>query len=312
MARVTILRPGMMMTVQDAGRSGMLRFGVSGAGAIDAEAMAVANALVGNPQGTAVLEFASFGGALRFEDDRLVAVCGAVVSLAIDGRPVPPWESHRIRAGQELSIGAMRETLWGYVAISGGIATEPVLSARATHLRSAIGGHEGRALLAGDTLPLGEPPAEGRTRRLRSLWRGRVGPVRVVLGPQNDRFAPEVTALFLRAPFTVTQKRDRMAMVLDGPALPARDGHDIVSDGTLPGSIQVPGSGRPMVLLADRQTTGGYPKIATVARVDLARLAQMPAGRAFRFQAVPAEAAEEALIARRAALRAVLTEIAEA
>ncbi|WP_136685815.1 5-oxoprolinase subunit C family protein [Falsirhodobacter xinxiangensis] len=308
MRQAEILRPGMMMTVQDSGRRGMLRFGVSGAGPMDPDAMRMANALVGNPADAATLEFAFFGGAIRFGDDRMVAVCGAVRDLRIGGNPVAPWQSHLVRAGQELTIGAMAETVWGYVAIGGGIGTQPVLGARSTHLRTGIGGIEGRTLQAGDALPLGgaEPVP---MRKLGAPWRVRSGAIHVVPGPQDDRFGAAAVTDFLRGPFTVTQKRDRMAMVLDGPRIHAEMGHDIVSDGTLPGSIQVPGSGQPLVLLSDRQTTGGYPKIATIASVDLSRLAQMVSGRPFRFTAISQSRAEDMLIAHRDAFSRALAEV---
>jgi biotin-dependent carboxylase-like uncharacterized protein len=304
MPRITILQPGMMMTVQDAGRHGLLRFGVSRSGAMDPDAMAVANALVGNPAGAAVLEFAQFGGSLTVDADCVIAACGDLAALRINQTPIRPWESHWLRKGDSLSLGAMRETVWGYLAISGGIATDPALGAQATHLRSRI---------AGDSLPFGISPARPRPgRRLNRLWRGRAGAVHVVMGPQEDHFAPEVIARFLTGPWRIGTKRDRMALVLEGPELPARKGHDIISDGTLAGFIQVPGSGHPLVLMADRQTTGDYPKIATLASVDLARLGQMPSGRAFRFSAISAAHAEDLLIARTATLALALEEIGTA
>lgn len=311
MAQVTILRPGMMMTVQDAGRTGLMRFGVSGSGPMDPEAMAMANALVGNDtDSAAALEFAFFGGEIRLDEDRQIAVCGAVRDLSIDGSPVAAWQSHLLRAGQKLAIGAMPGAVWGYIAISGGLDTPPVLGARATHLRTAIGGLDGRVLRAGDHLSLGTPTCEpDRSRALLRPWRSRTGPIRVVLGPQDSYFSEEVLARFLTRPFTASAKRDRMAMVLEGPALPAARGHDIVSDGTVAGSVQVPGSGQPMVLMADRQTTGGYPKIATIAHVDLPRLSQLPVGRSFRFQAIAQAQAEDLLIRARQAFRDAKAEI---
>lgn len=306
MASIRILRSAMMMTVQDAGRQGLLRYGVSGSGAMDREAMLVANALVGNPADTALLEFAQFGGSLVLDEDRLIAACGDLQDLRIGGARVQAWQSHWLRAGQELSLGAMRETVWGYLAIAGGIDTAPILGSRATHLRTRLGGLEGRVLAQGDTLPLDPAPPAAPTRRLTRPWRSRTGPIHVVMGPQGDRFSPEVVHSFLTAPFHAGQKRDRMAMMVEGQPLPAAGGHDIVSDGTVAGSIQVPGSGQPIVLMADRQTTGGYPKIATVISADLARLAQMPGGRAFRFQAISVAQAEDMAIARAEALSQTL------
>jgi biotin-dependent carboxylase-like uncharacterized protein len=311
MARLRILRPGIMTTVQDCGRHGLLRYGVSGSGAIDGEAMRMANALVGNDADDAVLEFAQFGGSLVLDEDRIIAACGDLCDLRIDGVRIAAWQSHWLRAGQELNLGALRETVWGYLAISGGIDTPPVLGARATHLRSRLGGLDGRCLQANDSLALGEPSGAGTKRRLTRSWRGRSGPIQVILGPQEEYFAPEVIRCFLQSRFQIGQKRDRMAMLLEGPRLPAAGGHDIVSDGTLAGSIQIPASGQPIVLLADRQTTGGYPKIATIASVDLIRLAQMPQGQELRFQQIEPERAEELLIARRAALALSLSELEE-
>ncbi|MFT3689860.1 biotin-dependent carboxyltransferase family protein [Paenirhodobacter sp.] len=308
MAQATILRPGMMMTVQDAGRPGLLRFGVSGSGPMDPEALEIANALVGNDPGAACLEFAYLGGEIRLDEDRSIAVCAAATELRIDGARVPAWCSHRLRAGQVLAIGATPGSVWGYVAVSGGIATPPVLGSRATHLRSGLGGLEGRALREGDCLPLGTG-APGPERMLRQGWRSRTGPIRVVMGPQDRAFALEERARFLSEPFIASARRDRMAMVLDGPRIAAAGGHDIVSDGTLAGSVQVPGSGQPTVLMADRQTTGGYPKIATISSVDLPRLAQMPVGHRFRFQAISQPQAEEVLICARRAFRRALDQV---
>lgn len=295
---------GPMLTVQDRGRPGFLRFGVSASGPMDAEAFAAANALVGNAPGAALLEFALTGGRFRASRDVLVAVTGGEMRAEAGARPLAPWSSARLRAGEELTVGALRGAVWGYLAVSGGIETPPVMGARATHLRSAIGGLEGRALRPGDVLPLGPEP-DALPRHLTRPLRPRHGPIRVVLGPQDDAFAPEILARFLGAPYAVSAQRDRMAMLLEGPALPAARGHDITSDGTLMGSVQVPPSGRPIVLMADRQTTGGFPKIATVITPDLGRLAQLPTGAMLRFHALSVGAAE-------AAARAAARQSAEA
>ncbi|MXN17744.1 5-oxoprolinase/urea amidolyase family protein [Pseudooceanicola sp. GBMRC 2024] len=309
MSRLTILRPGLMMTVQDPGRAGLLSFGVSGSGPIDAEAMEMANALVGNAPGTAALEFAHFGGTLRFDEDRVIAVAGALREIRIDGVAVPCWTGIRIRAGQELSLGGLLGGVWAYLAVSGGLEVPKVLGSAATHLRSGLGGLDGRALVAGDSLPLGPASDVGPGRSLRQIWRSRVGPIRAVPGPQEDRFDPEMQRAFWRGDWRVSARRDRMAMVLEGPQIAARGGHDIVSDGTVAGSVQMPGSGQPIVLLSDRQTTGGYPKIATITSVDLVRLAQTPDGHPVRLRPVPREVAEDLLIANRAAFRAALEDV---
>lgn len=299
---LSILKPGLMMTIQDHGRHGLLRSGVSRSGPMDWASFAIANALVGNTPEAAALEFAYMGGSFAVKRPVQFAVTGGAVDVRIDDRSVRPWESHRLSPDQTVTIGGTGDAVWGYVAISGGIETPPALGARATHLRTSIGGVEGRALIQGDELPLGDCE-NGAPRRLTKMWRRMRGAIRVVPGPQDDYFNEAEWDKFLKAPFAVSNKRDRMAMILDGPEISAFKGHDIVSDGTLPGSIQVPGSGHPVVLMADRQTTGGYPKIATVSSVDLPRLAQMPRGRAFRFARIGPQEAEDLLIAERRALK---------
>lgn len=302
MNRLTIVTPGLMMTVQDRGRLGLLRSGVSRSGPMDPPSFSLANALVGNGENAAALEFAFMGGAFQVSRPAQFAVTGGAVDIRIGDRSVRPWESHRLSSGDIVTIGGMRDAVWGYVAISGGIETAPVLGARATHLRTAIGGVEGRTLVAGDYVVLGEC-STFLPRRLTTIWRRGRGPIRVVAGPQDDYFDRAAWTRFLKTPFSVSNKRDRMAMMLDGPEIPAFKGHDIVSDATLSGSIQVPGSGHPIVLMADRQTTGGYPKIATVSSVDFPRLAQMPRGVPFRFSLIAQDEAEDILLAERSALK---------
>lgn len=304
-----ILDAGPMLSVQDHGRHGRKRFGVPPAGAMDRPAMDLANALCGNALDCAALEFTAIGGRLRAGRDLRLAVTGGECDIKLGARSLAPGESHAIAKGDVVRIGALRGATWGYIAVSGGIAVPQMLGARATHLRFAIGGLEGRALRAGDTLPLGEetgttPCLRPREPMLRPVAPAR--PIRVMLGPQDDYFDADTIALLGRESFVVTPKRDRMAMVLGGPRLPAARGHDIVSDGIVPGAIQVPASGEPMVLMADAQTTGGYPKIATVISADLPRLAQMPVGATLRFEVISREAAEDIAIAESARLSACL------
>lgn len=304
-----ILSAGPMLTIQDLGRRGLRHQGVSGAGPVDPAAMAMANALVGNDPATAVLEFA--GPAGRFDCTRplRLAVTGGACVIRRDGQPLAPGEAHRLRPGEILDVGVPQGAVWGYLALSGGIATKPVLGARSTHLRSGLGGLDGQRLRAGQRLPLG---AERVGPCLRMAGRDGVaagGPIRVVPGPQDDFFAPEIRARLLEDRFVVTPQRDRMAMVLGGTTLPAFRGHDIVSDGTVPGSIQVPASAAPIVLLCESQTSGGYPKIATVISADLPRLAQTPDGAEIRFAAIARDEAEEILIDTRCRLRAALMDL---
>lgn len=308
---LTVVSAGPMLTVQDRGRTGWRRFGVSTAGPMDSPSLALANALCANPPDAAAVEFAGVGGTFRAGRALRFAVTGGACDVRIDNRRVAPGESHRLASGEELRIGALDGAMWGYLAVAGGFVSPPVLGSRATHLRSGLGGVEGRALRSGDVLPVG--PATGADVCLRpavTLPGANVGagsgPIRVVPGPQQDYFAADVMARLSGEDFIVTPQRDRMGMVLGGTVLPAVRGHDIVSDGTVPGSIQVPGSGQPIVLMAESQTTGGYPKIATVISADLPRLAQMATGTRLRFAALSREAAEDVWIDHARRLRAVL------
>lgn len=308
---VEVVSGGLMVTVQDAGRFGLRNMGVSPAGPIDRVAMALANGLVGNDPGAAALEFA--GPAGRFRSTRTVrfAVVGAQCALHIDHRTVLPGESHLLHPDEILTVGAPDGAIWAYLAFGGGIATPPVLGSRSTHLRSGLGGLDGRSLRTGDMLPLGPGISDAPCLRLGEGLKHngpgvKTGAIRIILGPQDDYFAPEVIAALTECPFTVTAQRDRMAMVLGGVELSAARGHDIVSDGTVPGSVQVPGSGMPLVLLAESQTTGGYPKICTIASVDLARLAQMPVGATFHFAVISGDEGEDLWLAQQRELRNAL------
>ncbi len=306
---IEILESGPLTTVQDAGRPGWRAFGVSRAGPMDRLAFEMANLLAGNGADAAALEFAGVGGRFRFDRDTAVAVTGPDVTLSIDGTAAEAHRTLVMHAGQELRIGAVRAGLWGYLAINGGIATPPVLGSRATHLRFGLGGLEGRSLAAGDRLPLQEVEALPPVRIAPALPAADPSPVRVIPGPQDDYFDAAVMEDFFAGAYRISTKLDRMAMVLEGKPLVASRGHDIISDGTVPGSIQVPGSGQPLILLAEGQTTGGYPKIATVIGADMRRLAQMGPGFWLRFSSVTPEAAEAALAAYRDDYRTILASI---
>jgi biotin-dependent carboxylase-like uncharacterized protein len=308
MSFLDIQQIGPMATVQDLGRKGLQHAGVSGSGPMDAPSFRIANALVGNDPMSAALEFAGVGGSFTVTRPVRFAVTAGDVDIRLDGTKVYPWESYDLLPGMTLAVGALRECVWGYLAISGGIDVAPVLGSRSTHLRTGLGGHEGRRLQVGDRLPIGEGVALANLA-LRQPWRRSARPIQVICGPQDDYFSTDVHETFLRTPFVVSASRDRMAQMLDGPPILAVGGHDIVSDGTCPGSIQVPASGKLLVLMAERQTAGGYPKIATVASVDLPRLAQVASGRTIRFAHIPQERAEALLIAERLALRGILANL---
>ena len=309
-AHLLIARPGLASTLQDFGRFGYQRFGISGSGAMDVVAMQIANRLVGNPPGAAVIEMSMTGFSATMEGhDCVLAIAGADMPVAINGRRAEGWRSFTLRDGDQVEIGAAAAGVYAYIAAAGGFAVAPTLGSLSTHSRSAIGGFKGRALRTGDRLPL-FGASMGGERSLPTDYRPRYeGPIRVVLGPQDDKFTPAGVATFLGSDYAVTNRSDRMGVQLEGPTIEHADGFNIVSDGIVNGSIQVPGAGRPLVLLADRQTTGGYPKIATIIGADLPRIAQRRPGESVRFVAVgvteAVEAARESERSVKAALESV-------
>ena len=245
-----------------------------------------------------------------FDANAAVAVTGPGVELSIDGTAMASNLTLKIDAGQVLCIGPVRNGHWGYLAVAGGINTEPVLGSRATHLRFGLGGLAGRSLVGGDRVPVASTDGPPLIRIAeRDLPETDETPIRVILGPQDDYFDPDIIAQFLSTKFRVSTRVDRMASVLDGVPLIAKRGHDIISDGTIPGVIQVPGSGQPLILMADGQTTGGYPKIATIIGADLRRVAQTPPGKNLSFTAVTPEEAEAALLSHRNRHRKILKSV---
>ncbi|PZU59116.1 MAG: urea amidolyase [Sphingobium sp.] len=289
--RVVSAGPG--VTVQDGGRAGFLRNGVTGAGPMDPLAFATVNRALGSQPGTAAIEVSPGGVELSCEAGGVdVAVAGGAFDLMLDGVPLPSSCLAGMRAGSRLTVRAGRDGCWAYVGVAGIINVPPVLGSRATHVRSGLGGIGGRGLRPGDLLPVVQTRASGRPpHAIAAPWLARrPDVVRVVLGPQDDYFTAQELQRFLDGPWRVG-RGDRMACLLEGPALAHARGFNIVSDGIAMGAIQVPGSGQPIVLLADRQPTGGYPKIATVIGADLGRLAQARPGTSLRFEAVPVDAA---------------------
>jgi len=295
---IEVLHPGLLTTVQDRGRAGYQKFGVTASGGVDTVALQVANILVGNPRDAAALEFAALGPSLRFLSDAVVALTGGEFAARLEGRPVPWYESFLVRAGQVLEIQGIVRGFRGYLAIGGGIDVPVLLRSRSTCLAAKFGGYRGRRLAAGDVLAAGSCPTPGLVGcAAPPRWhfhREDPATVRVLMGPQDDAFTDEGQHTFLSAVYRVTPDVDRMGCRLDGPAITHRSGADIISDWIPLGGVQVPGSGKPIVLLADRQTTGGYTKIATVIGPDLGLVAQSQPGDALRFQAVSVTQAQEA------------------
>lgn len=307
---ITVLDPGPLTSVQDSGRGGQLHLGIPPSGALDLHAHAIANRLVGNDAGAAALECTLGGPRLCAAGDCTVAVTGADVPVSVDGVQVPTWTTIVLRAGNELRVGTARSGLRGYLAFGGGIDVPVVLGSRSTYLRGHLGGFRGRMLRKGDELALC-PAGPPRRLRLRPADVPRYGAeveVRVVLGPQHERFTARGIETFLSADYAMLAQSDRMGARLHGGRIEHAAGHDIVSDGTALGSVQVPGDGQPIVLLSDRQSTGGYTKIATVCSFDIPRIAQLRPGQALRFRAVGVPQAHALLRAARIALREVILE----
>jgi len=304
---IRVLEPGPQTTVQDAGRAGQMRYGIPPSGPVDRSSFVLANRLVGNAAGAAALEFTLTGPRLRAEAPCTVAVTGAEAPVTLNDAPAPAWTTLVLAAGDVVKIGAARTGVRGYVAFGGGVDVPPVLGSRATYLRGGLGGMRGRALARDDAFRLG-PTAPVRRRAVpaasRPQWGGETV-LRVVLGPQADRFTDEGVAAFLGSAYEVLPQSDRMGARLNGARIAHARGHDIISDGIALGAVQVPGDGQPIVLLVDRQSTGGYTKIATVCSFDIARVGQAKPGQRLRFTAVGVSEAHRLLRESDAALARV-------
>jgi antagonist of KipI len=299
---VHVARPGLLSTVQDRGRWGFQALGVSVAGPMDPVSHRIANLLAGNAADAAAIEVTLVGPELVFEDERQVAIAGAEFEISIDDRAASSTGAVVVPKGATLRFGRRLRGTRAYLAIAGGIDTPPVLGSRSTHLMSAMGGVSGRALVAGDRLPCGA--SQGTRRAIgasaspvaaRALPDGRAT-IRVLPGPQHDRFAPGALDALQSAPYRIAPNSNRMGFRLDGPSLEQSQGADIISDATPVGVLQVPASGRPILLMADRQTTGGYPKLATVISADIGVAGQLGPGDSIDFTVCTPHEALTALI----------------
>jgi len=284
MSKLVISAIGSASSVQDGGRHGAQRYGLTPSGAMDRLALAAANSLVGNAAFAAAIEIGPFRAAFTAREGAVrVALAGAARNADISGRAVTSDTSVTLADGETLTLGFARGGSFSYLAIEGGIAGEPMFGSLAVNARAGLGSPYPRPLQAGDELQTAA--ASGATEHRIDLPPLPDGPIRVVMGPQDDEFG-DAKELFLDSEWKISATSDRMGYRLEGPEIKHLHGHNIVTDGTVNGSIQVPGNGQPIVLMSDRNTTGGYPKIATVVTADLGRFAQIPAGRGFRFKAV--------------------------
>ena len=296
---IEMVEGGIFTTVQDLGRYGYQRYGVPVSGAMDPFALRVANLLVGNPEEDAGLEVTLAGARMRFLVDTVVAVTGADLGPRLDDAALQMWRAVAVPEGGVLAFAQVSDGMRAYLAVAGGIDVPLVLGSRSTYTRSRLGGLEGRALASGDRLPTSWQ--EPRTRVEGRLLRpdhvpscGESHTLRVALGPQDDAFPAESIQAFLSSTYTVTPTSDRIGSRLEGPPIQHKKGADIISDGIPFGAVQVTGDGMPIVLMADRGTTGGYTKIATVISVDLPGLAQAVPGDTVTFRSVTVEEAHQA------------------
>jgi biotin-dependent carboxylase-like uncharacterized protein len=293
MSKLVISAIGPASSVQDGGRFGAQRYGLTPSGAMDRLGLAAANCLVGNALFAPGVEIGPFGAAFTVRQGAVrVALSGAPRSADIAGRAVAWDTSVTIADGETLKLGMARGGSFSYLAIEDGIVGEPMFGSLAVNARAGLGSPYPRPLQAGDELQVAD--ASGAAEHRIDLPAAAGGPIRVLMGPQDDEFGDAVN-LFLDSEWKVSATSDRMGYRLEGPVIRHLHGHNIVSDGTVNGSIQVPGNGQPIVLMSDRGTSGGYPKIATVITADFGRFAQTPAGTGFRFKALGmAEAQTEA------------------
>lgn len=308
MSDVRVVKPGMLTTVQDGGRRGYQQYGVTVSGVMDHYAYRMANWLVGNQENEAVLEITLLGPTLEINRDMVVAITGGDLGPKLNGHPMAQWTSVAVQPGDVIAFSGVQSGCRGMIAFGGGIQVPLLMGSRSTHLRGRMGGLEGRALIQGDFLVV------GRTAQPIGQFLGRKGPahsflpvnrneplvIRVVPGPQEEAFTEEGLATFYNEIYQVSTESDRMGCRLSGPAVAHKNGADIISDGIAMGAIQVPGHGSPIIMMADRQTTGGYTKIANVITVDLPKIAQLKPGEFIRFKRVTVEEAQGLIMAEEA------------
>jgi len=306
MGVIEVLEPGLFTTVQDLGREGFGPLGVSPSGAADAVSLRLGNRLVGNADGAAALEMTLLGGAFAFPDGAVLALAGSDFGAILEGKPVEMWTTLEAKPGQVLRMGPTRSGARCYLCVWGGIKVEPFLGSASTHILSGLGGYEGRALKKRDVLTIG--PANrnekkrtgknacstggagiGGKRRLSAQALELLTPrkvLRVTEGPQSDWFSEAAKKTFYESTYRVAEESNRMGIRLQGAAIPAPAGGEMISEGVALGAVQVPEGGQPIILFVEQQTTGGYPKIANVISPDFHSLGQLRPRDEIRFEQV--------------------------
>ncbi|MBO9131405.1 biotin-dependent carboxyltransferase family protein [Bacillus sp. 165] len=322
---IEVLQSGLLTTVQDMGRFGYQQHGIIVSGAMDTFALRIANLLVNNHENEAALEITLLGPRLKFHEDKLIAICGGDFSPLIDGERVPSWRPVWVRKESILEFGYAKKGCRAYVAVAGGFDVLKVLGSRSTYLRAEIGGYKGRSLTKGDYLSMKRPQAtslelssllakkSNSTSFIAADWYigENIFPfynnptVRVIRGTHFNRFTHESRYNFFEQEFQITLQSDRMGYRLIGPILELEQPLDLFSEAVTVGTIQVPSNGQPIILMADRQTTGGYPKIGFVTSVDLPILAQRKPGEKLRFQEITLKDAQRTMIHREKMLKIV-------
>ncbi|MHA6482717.1 5-oxoprolinase subunit C family protein [Paenibacillus sp. strain BS8-2] len=311
---ITILKPGLQATVQDMGRHGYQNQGVVVGGAMDGSAARTSNTLVGNDEGEAVLELTWTGAQLRMDKDAVIAICGADLMPELNGEPIPMWRPVLAQAGDVIALRGCRSGFRAYIAIAGGLDIPVVMGSRSTYVRAGIGGYQGRMLQAGDQLGLKPIIAGSTAERLTAAirkgtesggWHAEhfaiaerdIAIVRAFPGAHYDRLTESGRRELFGGTFTIGHQSDRMGCRLEGQQVESRDEGELLSEAVSLGTIQLPPGGQPIVLLADRQTTGGYPRIAHVATVDIPMFAQLRPGAEVRFELITNAEAERLLLA---------------
>lgn len=313
---IKVVNPGILASIQDLGRYGFQKYGVIVSGAMDSFSLRISNLLVGNCEGEAAIEVTMVGTSFQFKKDAIIAITGGDLTPVIDGKDVPLWRPVEVKKGKNLQFTSCRSGCYAYLAISGGYDIPNVMNSQSTYLRGVIGGYKGRALQANDLILFKNN--EQATNELVTYFRNKQNDksfnsvdwyvpaaqvlnkqeIRVIKGVEFERFSPDSKMKFFNTGYKITPQSDRMGYRLSGPKLQLDKPFDLLSEAVAQGTIQVPHDGNPIILLADRQTTGGYPRIAQIATVDLPAIAQLKPGEIVRFKEITLEEAEQLYLAQ--------------
>jgi antagonist of KipI len=311
-----VIKPGLLTSIQDLGRKGFQQHGVIVSGAMDAHSLRIANMLVGNEEGEAALEITLMGPTIKVEKNCLISITGGNLSPTIDNKVVPMWRPILVKSGSMLRFNGCKSGCRAYLAVAGGLAIHEVMGSKSTYLRAGIGGYMGRALKADDVLEFNEPSKILGDRAFKGSFSfpkwfvnekefmpGGKPLIRFIDGSQNEYFTDFSKDSFVAGAFKVSNQSDRMGYRLSGPTLELKDNGELLSEAVTNGSVQVPPDGNPIILLADSQTTGGYPKIAQVITADLPSIAQVKPGESLQFSRVTLKEAERLFLQKERQLK---------